>query len=265
MSNITRIGKINFANVWPVFYRFPAGPFASESIVYEMTPAQLNRAILNDEIDMGFISSYAYLQNEELFELIPNLSISAHGTVSSILLFHDCPLEQLYSGRIALADTSATSVHLLKILLEQYGAGSPQYVVSKPDLKLMFDECKAEGALLIGDDAIRASFQAPTRYVTDLGEWWHRVTGHSMTYAVWAVRKSYAERNREKLVDITEQLSQSLQLGLRQIETLIRQATLTIGGDEMFWRRYYRQLCYTFGVIEQQGLQAYHEALQVKS
>jgi chorismate dehydratase len=125
----------------------------------------------------------------------------------------------------------------------------------------MLDDLQADGALLIGDDAIKASFNPPTRYVTDLGEWWLEATGHSMTYAVWAIKKSYAEQNRQRICEIEKQLEASLRVGLQQKNVLIQRAVSEIGGSPLFWHNYYEQLRFTFGSEEQQGLLAYDEAL----
>ncbi len=261
MSNRVNVGKINFANVWPVFCDFPGVALADRIQLVERTPARLNEALRHGEVEMGFISSFEYLLNAAQYVLLPDLSISAVGRVSSILLFHHVPLEQLANGRIALADTSATSVHLLRILLETDAASQPQYVRSAPDLPHMLNVLNADAGLLIGDDAIRASYHPPTRYVTDLGAWWHARFGHSMTYAVWAVRKSFAEREPAMLAQLFAQLQASRAKGMQQLEQFAEHARRTIGGDTHFWETYYRQLQYGFGPREQVGLRAYHDGL----
>jgi chorismate dehydratase len=227
----------------------------------ERTPARLNDALRLGEVEMGFISSFEYLLHSSEYVLLPDLSISATGRVSSILLFHHVPLEQLADARIALADTSATSVHLLRILLETERAAAPQYVRSAPDLHYMLGELQADAGLLIGDDAIRASYCPPTRYVTDLGAWWHARFGHSMTYAVWAVRASFAAREPRLLAQIHSHLLASRTRGLQHLEHFAEHARRTIGGDTNFWESYFRQLQYGFGAHEQAGLRAYHQSL----
>ncbi len=83
-----RIGKINYTNVWPIYHFFPHERFGSSLEWIEQVPTGLNRAMMNGEVDMGAFSSFAYAQNYERYELFPNLSVSALGSVHSILLFH---------------------------------------------------------------------------------------------------------------------------------------------------------------------------------
>ena len=73
---------------------------------------------------MGPISSFAYGESFEDYMLYPDLSVSAYGEVNSILLFHEKPLREIANGHIMLPTTSATSVNLLKIILEKFYNGS---------------------------------------------------------------------------------------------------------------------------------------------
>lgn len=261
MDEMVRIGKINYANVWPVFYDFPGDRLQARTALIEQTPTELNRALLAGEIEMGFISAFAYLQNPQRYLLFPDLSISAQGEVSSILLFHDRPIAEICSGRIALPITSATSVHMLKVILEGMFAGKPNYMTVEPDLDRMIRHCQADAALLIGDDAIRASFKPLTRYVTDLGKLWHERTGHAMTYAVWAIREDFAQREPELIDHIYGELLRSLHEGSRHLNELAEQAAVSYGGSRPYWDNYYRQLEYGFGSREHIAMRYYHTAL----
>jgi chorismate dehydratase len=261
MSEFARIGKINFANVWPVFYDFPREDLQDQCKLIVQTPTELNAAMLKDEIDMGFISTYAYLKNAEQFYLFPHFSISAGSRVSSILLFHHKPLPDIKNGHFLLVNTSATSVHLLKIIVEQFLGGEPSYSVSNPDLASIFQKKDVDAILLIGDDAIRASWLQPTNYVTDLGEYWHNLTGQAMTYAVWAIRKSFAEQHSSLLNTIYQQLTESKKLGAENIELIISRAVKQIGGTTEFWQQYYRDLVYDCNDREIQAIQFYHQCL----
>jgi chorismate dehydratase len=256
-TGVIRIGKIKFTNVWPIFHFFPLHRMQPFVRFEEQVPTQLNRAMKAGEVDMGPISSFAYGDNFKNYLLYPDLSVSARGRVNSILLFHRDPLEKVAHGRIALPTTSAASVHLLKIILEKFYGGNPTYDYAAPSLGEMM--AQHDAALLIGDDAIRASWANHGYHVTDLGEEWLRQTGQWMSFAVWAIRKETAEAYPELVRDIFEAFVESKRRSLEDPEGMIRDAVEAIGGTETYWRRYFDGLCYDFGPPQWQGLQLYYD------
>jgi chorismate dehydratase len=127
--------------------------------------------------------------------------VSCDGAVMSILLFSKVPIEELNGRKVALTNTSATSQALLRILLNRKYHLSPEYFESPPELGSMLLE--ADAALLIGDDALRSNYRLKDRlYVYDLGQEWKDHTGEAMVFAVWAVRREFAQREREQLAGV---------------------------------------------------------------
>jgi len=252
-----RIGRINYTNVWPIFHHFPETRFSGQVEIVTQVPSTLNRAMAAGEIDMGPISSFAYGESFENYVLFPDLSVSALGPVNSILLFHRKPLEEIVNGTFGLVNTSATSVNLLKIILEKFYGGKPRYFVSEPDLESMMG--KADGALLIGDDAIRASWTSHEYLVTDLGAEWKRQTGHWMSFAVWALRADTAASRPELVRSIYEAFLESKSKGTQDPSGLISRAVNSVGGTEAYWHSYFTQLGYDFGPRQWEGLQAYFD------
>ncbi|CAM3394490.1 menaquinone biosynthetic enzyme MqnA/MqnD family protein [Marinicrinis lubricantis] len=252
-----RIGQIRYTNVWPIFYHFPFEFFDEEIEFVEQVPSDLNRALAEGNIDLSVISSFAYAQHADNYVLLPNVSVSAHSQVKSIFLFHKKPLEELDGCRIALTNTSATSVHLLKIILERFVGVSPDYFYEQPDLDTMLQE--ADAALLIGDDAIKASWGETDMLVTDLGELWHHYTGTSMTFAVWAVRKQMVQEQPERIERIFHAFQMSKELSTRFPDEVADKAFHRIGGTKDFWLDYFGNLCYDFGPEEQKGLLKYYQ------
>jgi chorismate dehydratase len=252
-----RIGKIVFTNVWPVFYRFPPPGLKSRVRVMEKTPTQLNQALTNGEIDVASISSFAYALHADKLVLLPNLSVSAEGAVGSLYLFTKRPLEESLPNRIALTTTSATSVHLLKIIMAKRFEHVPAYVDMSPDLDIMMET--SDAALIIGDDAIRANWsdKAAPYYVYDLCTLWSEWTGYGMTFAVWAAREEWV-RKRERDADaVYRALLASKQEGEKLPSDLLEDAVRTVGGTQRFWEAYFRQLIYDFGEKQRQGLELY--------
>ncbi len=250
-----RIGEIKFTNVWPIYFHFPKEKFAEEAEFITQVPAELNRAMRKGEIDMGAISSFAFGQAENSYILMPDLSVSAYGAVKSILFFHKRPLEELTHARIALPTTSATSVHLLKIILKRFYGADPHYFYAAPDLDMMLKD--ADAALLIGDHAIQAKWKRPDLHVTDLGELWKQWTGCWMTFAVWAIRKETVRKYPALVQRILNAFLASKEKGMRNLKEIVDEAVRKLGGTETYWHDYFSNLNFDFGPEQQEGLSLY--------
>ncbi|MCZ8512941.1 menaquinone biosynthesis protein [Paenibacillus filicis] len=251
-----RIGRIDFANVWPLFYYFPFSAFGTEIEVTQQVPTGLNRAMAKGEIDIGPISSFAYGENFEEYMIFPHMSVSAFSHVHSLLLFHKKPLEELDNTTVMLPTTSATTVNLLKIILNKFYNLQPNYVYAEPDLETMMKE--ADAALLIGDHAIKASWQDMGYMVTDLGAEWTRLTGHWMSFAICVIRKQAVEQQPELVKRIYEGFLESKRKSLEDLTALVQDARTLHGGTEAYWEHYFKNLCYDFGPKQWEGLQLYY-------
>lgn len=250
-----RIGRIAFTNVLPIYHYFMADGLPVELV--PMVPSQLNRLMAAGEIDMGPISSFAYAEQYPCYLLLPDLSVSARGRVGSIFLFtRDAALSDLRSAKIALTNTSATSVTLLKVLLNGFERGNPEYITLPPSLDDMMKQ--ADAALLIGDDAVRAQWENPGYRVLDLGWEWYQRTGLDMVYAVWAVRREVVEEQPDLLYAVYERFLAGKQLGRLDPMPVIREAQRQLGGDTSFWQKYYNGLCYDLRRPQLEGLEAYY-------
>jgi len=259
-SRPLRIGRIDYTNVWPVVHHFDPGnlPFPAEQIA--ALPSALNRMLHDGEIDISSISSFAYGVSADSYYLLPNLSVSALGRVQSILLVLKSPLEQVKRGTIALTTASATSVNLLKIIMNLFYGGNPNYINADPDLPDMLE--RADAALLIGDHAIRASWMNHGHQVLDLGEVWHQWTGCWMTFALWAVRREAAIQRQDEVRSIYEGLLHSKRLAAQDLSPVVAKAMRQIGGTEMYWRGYFGHLHYDFGSEQLAGLLLYFRYLR---
>ncbi|MEW9669746.1 menaquinone biosynthesis protein [Ammoniphilus sp. 3BR4] len=254
MSRI-KIGKIAYSNVLPVFYFFRDTMFEGRATFTEKVPAVLNRQLAAGEIDLGPVSSFAYAENEAEYQVLADLSVSALGPVGSIFLFTKEPIEQLKEPRIALTNTSATSVNLLKVILEKFQGCMPHYQTMMPDLASMMDSHDA--ALLIGDDALLAKWSNPGYYVYDLGEMWYKHTGMWMTFALWTVRKDTVVSDPGLLGEIHREFLRSKKQGLEQLDHIINHAQSVFRGTSEFWREYFSGLCYDFQSEQKRGLEYY--------
>ncbi len=254
-NNKTIIGKIKYTNAWPIFYYFNPDSLCEPAEMITAVPSFLNKGMNDGSIDIGALSSFAYGLSSDKLLLLPNLSVSADGPVRSILLFSRQPLESIINGTIAVTNTSATSINLLKILMNKALNGNPTYLALEPDLKTMLEV--ADAALLIGDNAIKASWEDHGLYVTDLSAWWKEWTGYSMTFAVWAVHRDAAESKPEIVQEIVQNLLASKRRSLSDLTPIVNEAMTTFGGTEDYWKGYFENLCYDYGEEQRQGLELY--------
>lgn len=253
--NPIRIGKISYTNVLPIYHYFDTQGLNVELI--HQVPAKCNHDLANGTIDLASISSFAYGQNWKDYYLMPDLCVSSHGPVRSIFLFtKGKKMSELDGCKIALTSSSASSVHLLRILLEKFEGVIPSYITMEPDLERMMEE--ADAALLIGDDAIQASWRNHGYKVMDLGEEWYKHTGLSMVYAVWAVRREVVETRKEEMTKIYQRFMESKQRAKQDILPVIMAAQQRLGGSRNYWETYFRGLSHDFGDRERKGLETYY-------
>ncbi|MFY0543059.1 menaquinone biosynthetic enzyme MqnA/MqnD family protein [Brevibacillus sp. H7] len=252
-----RIGQIIYTNTLPVYFYFDQKRFQDRIDFIQQVPAQLNAAMARGEIDVGPISSFSYAEHASQYLVLPNLSVSAKGKVGSIFLFSKRPIEELAGARIALTNTSATSVNLLKIILQKFFGLHVSYKTQSPVLEEMMKE--ADAALLIGDDALLAIRNSLPYQVYDLGELWHRFTGYSMTFALWAVRKQAIEHHRELLLDVHAAFLSSKEKTRRHLDLMIEDVLVHFGGNREDWYSYFNGLTHDFTDEQRVGLEYYYQ------
>ncbi|SFL97954.1 menaquinone biosynthesis protein [Salibacterium qingdaonense] len=258
-----RIGEISYTNIIPAFHFLDKRELETQGcLFYPKVPAELNAGIKEGSIDAAGISSFAYGENAEELELFPDLSVSSYGKVGSILFFSKKEIDKLEGSSIALTSSSATSVHLLKIILaEFYNLTHINYETMHPDPKTM--KMEHDAFLLIGDDAIRESW-SPDRsfFCYDLGELWYQHTGLPMTYAVFAVRNAAAQKDQSIIKTLFKAFHYSKALSLHScFEQMVQDVQKEHGGTLSFWDDYFRGLHYDFRDKEKEGLLYYFELL----
>ncbi|MDX9714760.1 MAG: menaquinone biosynthesis protein [Dissulfurispiraceae bacterium] len=184
-----RVGRINYANLFPIYYTLEKHCDCSQYEFVEGVPSQLNRMLRHGEIDLSPSSSVEYLRNKNLYNIIDGVSISSIGPVGSVFLFSKKPIESLDNELVKLTSQSDTSVALLEIILKRFCNLNCRFAVSsEPESE------NADAFLMIGDDALRykaevKSGRAKGIIVYDLGELWQKNTGLPFVFALWIVRK----------------------------------------------------------------------------
>jgi len=142
-----RLGRISYVNMAPVFHRLNV-----EVEEVQGVPTELNRLLLDGQIDLAPISSIEYARHASSLVILPRVCVSSEGAVDSIQIVSRTPFPQI--RKLAVTPESATSVVLAKVLL--------------PHAEQVPLEEEAEAKLLIGDAALKSAFEDPTPHY-DLG------------------------------------------------------------------------------------------------
>jgi len=195
-----RIAKIPYLNSQP-FYDALGGNDAARVAelrargleMVEMAPAQLGDLAREGRIDAGLIPAADYFALSARaagaagaagarYERLGDFGIAVRGRVESVLLLSEKPMGKLAGAQIGVTEESATSVRLLRLLLEAaHGVKPGAYVRGARE--------NVDACLLIGDEALAVtSARAPAPFVYDLAEEWEAWQGLPFVFAVWVAR-----------------------------------------------------------------------------
>ncbi len=251
-----RLGHIQFINCLPLYYGMVKNDVLLDVDLVRANPADLAQMLLDGELDVAPVPAIEYARHADDFVLLPDIAISSDGEVQSILLISKVPAAELTDRTVALTNTSRTSQVLARVLLEKHWGVMPDYVEMPPDLPAMLRD--ADAALLIGDEALRAYWEPPAGlFVYDLGTEWTGWTGLPMVYAVWAVRRDYAETRPEAVAQLRDALAGSLAYCRSHLDDISDYAARWESfGPEKF-RSYFDALKFRFEPRFREGLALY--------
>ncbi|MBM7624834.1 menaquinone biosynthetic enzyme MqnA/MqnD family protein [Sporohalobacter salinus] len=252
-----KLGVVEYINCWPVHYGFDYDEIDIDAKIVAGPPAELNEMFLRGEVDITPMSSIEYARNFDDCYILPDLAIASDGSVGSLFLFSEVQIEDFTSKTVALPEDSRSTVALLKILLERYYQVNVDYITCEQDLDYMLEV--ADAALLIGDPALNEyiEHQNSDLNITDLGAAWKNLTGKKMVYAIWVIRKEFADQHSELVAKVSNKLLKSKYLGLNQVELLAKRAKEEIDIPEEISLKYFKSLCYDFDEDYQKGVMKY--------
>jgi chorismate dehydratase len=246
------VGHIQFLNCLPIYWGLVHSGALLDVELRKDTPDQLNDALVRGDLDIGPISLVEYLRHADDLVLLPDLAVGSDGPVLSVNLVAQTELSDL--RRVALGSTSRTSVLLARMWLAEEHDVQPAYFTCPPELTAMLLE--ADAAVLIGDAALRATYEAPGRglAVHDLGAVWRDWTGLPMVFAVWAARRAYAQANPGLVKGVHAAFIRGRDEALAHVEDVAAQAARWEPFDASTLARYFRTLDFSLGPRQMQGL-----------
>ena len=247
MSKKLRMGVVPYMNAKPLIYGLNQHADSLE-LTFEV-PSLLPNMLNNNQIDVALIPSIEYFRNGN-YAIIPDISISAIGTVESVKIFSKVPLHAIHT--VALDKSSLTSCALTRIILKEQYHLTPRYTSwNKHD---DISQADTDAVLIIGDNAMKV---ADNGYFTlDLGLAWFEYTGLPFVFAVWVVKRGC------HISGINALLKNARDTGMRSVETIAvaESQRLQLPRERCF---YYltKSIRYHLGEDEIKGLQTfYHHA-----
>ena len=252
--NMLKLGHIIYSNCFPVHAGIITGQIPFPFTLVEGIPTELNRFLYEGKLDVSPSSSIEYAMNPDRYRLMPGLSITSRGKAMSIVLESRVPIQELDGGTVALTTASATSVVLLRILLELQHAAKPDFIMYEQGVEDPFP--RADAALTIGDLALRKASHSGQPHVYDLGELWHEFTGLPFVFALWQVNyKKNIDKDLQKIYDI---LMQSKAYGLSHLRELAEAHAERFGLPAELLYKYWSSFSYDLGDDEKRGLLTYY-------
>ena len=187
------IGKIPYLNSVPFYEHFSRDRFK----VLPVVPRRMGILCRKGEVDAGPFSLMDYFSHQDHLDLM-DWCIANHREVLSVLLFSRVKWEDLGGATIGISDGTATSIYLLKILLEK------KYHVKTAFRRLhsgVNDWSTFDGILLIGDEALRGRKYGVDGfpYVFDLAREWQQWQDLPFVFAVWARQRAMTEEAKAEL------------------------------------------------------------------
>jgi chorismate dehydratase len=223
-----RVGELSYINTVPfrLDSRWNITPCPS--------PRLLTRWAEEGRVDAGVLSAVDGWRLDNEFEPLP-YGIAARRHVRSVILFSRRPWSQLSGAVIGLTDQSATSVRLLRLLLETRDGQRPVFREG-----LAADD---EARLLIGDQALTPTpgLVAEFPHQTDLAAEWNRWQGQPFVFARWRVRRTVADFWRREL---GEALGSALDHFERNRANVVRQSARSLRLSSVELSAYFDGLTY---------------------
>jgi chorismate dehydratase len=255
-----RVGYIDYLNSLPVYLGLERGDILAPpgAGLVKAPPTALNAMLSRGELDVSPVSSVHYARNADDLVLLPGLSINSTGFVHSVGLFYRNAIDTLHGGTVSVTEESATSDVLLRILLEKRFGIDAKRAPGDADPEGILDG-RYQGALLIGDSALKGALAYPSLGRIDLGEEWTRWTSYPMVFAVWCARREFAQRHPDALRAAHEWLLAGKAWGRSHRADVVEVARRRAFLSRAFMERYFRDLNYDLDAPKLAGLQRYYE------
>ncbi len=246
-NRLPRIAASSYLNTAPLIWSFIHGSQRdSVELFTDKAPARCAEMLASGEVDAALVPVIEYQRTPDIL-IAPDVCVGSRSAVRSVVLV--TKLNNLKKvKRVALDDSSCTSVALVKIIFREFLRFEPKWQASRPDLKSMLQH--SDAALIIGDPAMkipRDQFR-----VFDLATLWHEFTGLGFVFAMWMARKDRVGKIRA--IDFAVARDE----GLANIQQIASSYSNQIDLSEDEIRNYLtKNIVFTVDEVMQKGLTLY--------
>lgn len=248
-----RVGHLNYLLGLPLYTALAERRIRHSAELVPGVPAELNKALKNNELDVSLVSTYHYLTHQDELELLPGFCIAAEGRVMSVNLYvKDGDISGLDGAQVALTPQSASAAQLVKVMCKNFWQVKPEFV-TLPNLE---EATRYSAFLLIGDQALLNPI-FPGYKTIDLATAWHEKTMLPMPFGVFAVTKEAMEKDIEAVTTFAIQLEESLDWGEDNMSSIRSTVVDKSGLAPEVVKEYFSLLRYRMGDSEWDGLRSF--------
>ncbi|MDH4028649.1 MAG: menaquinone biosynthesis protein [Nitrospirota bacterium] len=269
-DNKLNIGRIPYANLFPLFHYLDT---ECDNSAYRFTrgvPSKLNKMLRSGELDISPSSSIEYLRNKDRYSILPWLSVSSSGPIKSILLFSELPINSLEGKTVAVTSDSETSTALLKVIFREFLSIKCRY--RPTGLHSVNNILSSFPAVLhIGDTAMLearkynqrietagAKKQKPL-HIYDLGELWYEHTGLPFVFALWVIRKKAFSQKKELMKRLSSDLLNAKKFAKENLPLIASEAPQKKWLSEKDLIDYWEIISYDFTEEHLEGLKLFEK------
>lgn len=238
-----RIGIVPYLNVQPLVFalqNMAVQQGLTPPVIEAAVPSQLARQLHSDRYHAAIVPVFEYFQNPE-YLVVPGVAIGCRGPVASVLLFSECPLEEV--TEVALDPDSLTSCNLLRVVLAEMRL-TPRISIAARNEPLVSGPGKAR--LLIGDPALAARGTCPFQY--DLGQMWYELTSLPFVFAAWLTKPG------PHASAVSALLQRAAKVGTSQLDVIAHAKGPEFGMTPAAAQAYFRNnISYSLGADEIRG------------
>ena len=264
-----RVGRMPYLNCAPVYGAVDRGIVTLDAELVTGVPSALNRQMSAGMLDVSVISAVEYAREAGKYLLLPELAISCHGAVRSVMLFSTRPAAELHGEQVLVSRSSMTSVALLELLFENVWKARPVFVPGDAEADdLRRDQSPVAARLVIGDAALMLRHrdhpvsEAHGRdypFVYDLGTEWKAWTGLPFVFAVWVARRDVSVR---AALGVHATLIESRDWGVQHVRELSDELAPAYRLPSAVLQEYLRGLDYGLGLEYLEGLSEFFRRLE---
>ena len=201
MKEIINVVAVSYLNTLPFIYGILNDKDLMSQINLRLEyPSKCSDLLKSGEVDLGLIPIIELI-DMPYSEIIGEYCIGAEGKVKTVMLYSNCPLNEISS--IALDYQSRTSVMLVKILAKNFWKIDVEFFDADED----YIDCISNNnaGLVIGDRTFNLNDAFLYHY--DLAEEWYKYTNLPFVFACWVANKQLSD-------EFKQQFSNALKYGL---------------------------------------------------